>query len=137
MKRFAPSGWALGMSVGLAFLAGCCGSQPPIGAPGAPAHGPTATEARPLLRGSYLYVGVCCGALNNGGVKVYDPGQTKVQRRIVRGLPIRSPSPSTGNPRSMSSTSPRVVQKVFQSPSLTVEAASLREGSPVFIGRRL
>jgi hypothetical protein len=35
MKTFAVSRYALSISLAVAFLAACGGSQPPIGAPGA------------------------------------------------------------------------------------------------------
>jgi hypothetical protein len=32
-----------------------------------------------------LYAADCCGVLNHGDVTVYYPGQTKVERHIVKG----------------------------------------------------
>jgi hypothetical protein len=60
--------------------------QPPIGAPGALQHGVAATKTQSAISGSYLYVAVCCGVRNEGGVIVYDPGATKPERRILEGV---------------------------------------------------
>ncbi|HEY2475816.1 MAG TPA: hypothetical protein VGI19_13585 [Candidatus Cybelea sp.] len=85
----------------LALLAGCRGSQPPIGAPGATpqtsaaaAHADRGTSwmlpeagRRGAFAGgrSFLYATDCCGLFNNGDVNVYPPTLERLDRRIVRG----------------------------------------------------
>jgi DNA-binding beta-propeller fold protein YncE len=94
MRRWNLSCGALSSCVTAALLAGCGGSQPPIGAPGAMPQSLAITtqrtfpEALPPLfvkTGSYLYAADCCGVLNHGDVTVYYPGQTKIERHFVKG----------------------------------------------------
>jgi hypothetical protein len=82
-----------GISIGFVagFLAGCGGSQPPTGAAGVVPQAPaSAAHKSPTAPASkvarlYLYSADCCGALNSGGVEVYDPGQRHVVRTLING----------------------------------------------------
>ena len=83
MKNLGLGRSAVGFSIAVAMLAGCGGSEaltathPMLPQPRAPIYD--------AATGSYLYAAFCCGVLNTGGVKVYDPGQIKAARRIVNG----------------------------------------------------
>ena len=59
MRRWNPTRGALSVCVAAALLAGCGGSQPPIGAPGTMPQTPAAQQAVPPAEGSgpFLYVG--------------------------------------------------------------------------------
>jgi DNA-binding beta-propeller fold protein YncE len=73
---------ASALSIALALLPGCGILQPTV-LPSSGSQAPSAAQ-RSTSAGSYLYVGGCCPVLSHGGITVYNPGLSGVDRRIFR-----------------------------------------------------
>ena len=89
MKVSGISRYAVCASMSSALLAGCGGSQPPIGVPYSrgpalvrPANGAAHKPA------SFLYMAQCCQPLfsNHGNITLYDLGLTGVARTMTKGV---------------------------------------------------
>jgi hypothetical protein len=91
---------ALSICAAVAMLAGCGGSQPPIGVPGPMSQAPAAHTDRqspglvPSANGeahkpaAFLYLAQCCRQIfsNHGNITLYDLGLTGVARTITKGV---------------------------------------------------
>ena len=88
MKSFGLGRYALGGGVAIALLAGCGGSQPRIGTPGAMPQAPDAAVRPAHAPPSFLYMAECCEPefSNKGNVTLYDLGLSKVDRVIRKGI---------------------------------------------------